>query len=345
MNQINITEAIAEITSASHDNAEHGERGIRILRDFQHLEYGTKLYAHPAQCLHQIQEPSPVQETHAAAPIPDERAAFEAWTLESAIRSDLGAWEAWQARAALSATPAAPELHREWRSAFQEAIDTMEAEIDSRSDAENVRRMKRATSVLRSMLAATPAADGYTEMLEESFGITEPAAAEQVVLPEPEHWLINSRGEKTYMSVSRFTASSFDTGHYTKLYTEQQVRALLAGVSAPAAPLLARATDLHEKGFMPWAEAEELALSEAGIDDAAIDELVGNCGSSGLSSVICTPDELRTFTRAVLVHQPATTAPAAPQGKEGARDAESDYQRGYRHGYNRRDAEVQGALL
>ena len=28
-----------------------------------------------------------------------------------------------------------------------------------------------------------------------------------------------------------------------------------------------------------------------------------------------------------------------------ARDTESDYQRGYRHGYNRRDAEVQGALL
>lgn len=53
----NINEAIAEITSASHDNAEHGERGIRILRDFQHLEYGTKLYAHPAKCLHQIQEP------------------------------------------------------------------------------------------------------------------------------------------------------------------------------------------------------------------------------------------------------------------------------------------------
>ena len=28
-----------------------------------------------------------------------------------------------------------------------------------------------------------------------------------------------------------------------------------------------------------------------------------------------------------------------------ALDPESDYQRGYRHGYNRRDAEVQGALL
>lgn len=33
------------------------------------------------------------------------------------------------------------------------------------------------------------------------------------------------------------------------------------------------------------------------------------------------------------------------QTQAEARDAESDYQRGYRHGYNRRDAEVQGALL
>ena len=33
------------------------------------------------------------------------------------------------------------------------------------------------------------------------------------------------------------------------------------------------------------------------------------------------------------------TAATSPQ------DSESDYQRGYRHGYNRRDAEVQGALL
>ncbi|MEN2430895.1 Lar family restriction alleviation protein [Comamonas sp. F1-6] len=35
----------------------------------------------------------------------------------------------------------------------------------------------------------------------------------------------------------------------------------------------------------------------------------------------------------------------APLEQADAQDAESDYQRGYRHGYNRRDAEVQGALL
>lgn len=38
-------------------------------------------------------------------------------------------------------------------------------------------------------------------------------------------------------------------------------------------------------------------------------------------------------------------AAAAPKAQAEARDAESAYQRGYRHGYNRRDAEVQGALL
>lgn len=37
---------------------------------------------------------------------------------------------------------------------------------------------------------------------------------------------------------------------------------------------------------------------------------------------------------------------AAPQAQPAdALDAETPYQRGYRHGYNQRDAEVQGALL
>ncbi|MFS4552056.1 hypothetical protein [Comamonas resistens] len=77
-----------------------------------------------------------------------------------------GPWYSAETVQRLIAAPAAvavPELHREWRSAFREAIDTMEAEIDSRGDAENVRRMKRATSVLRSMLDATPAADAPRE--------------------------------------------------------------------------------------------------------------------------------------------------------------------------------------
>lgn len=47
-------------------------------------------------------------------------------------------------------------FHREWKSALQEAIDTMDAEIDIRGDAENVRRMKRAKTVLTQMLATHP---------------------------------------------------------------------------------------------------------------------------------------------------------------------------------------------
>ncbi|WP_420102478.1 hypothetical protein [Bosea sp. (in: a-proteobacteria)] len=69
--------------------------------------------------------------------------------------------------------------------------------------------------------------------------------------------------------------------------------------------LRARALELHEKGFMPWREAEELALREAGIGDSAIDELIYECSDSGCSPILCSKDELRKFTRAVLVHQPA----------------------------------------
>lgn len=43
------SKAIAEIVSASHDEAEFGERAVHFLRDFNHLEYGTKLYAHPTK--------------------------------------------------------------------------------------------------------------------------------------------------------------------------------------------------------------------------------------------------------------------------------------------------------
>lgn len=72
----------------------------------------------------------------------------------------------------------------------------------------------------------------------------------------------------------------------------------------------ARAIELHEKTSMPWAEAERLALSEAGIDDAAVDELIGECGPSGLKTLLADPDDLRDYTRSVLVHQPVATPPA-----------------------------------
>ena len=158
----------------------------------QHLKEGGK----PTESLLNeaiaaIDSAATPQAAPAAVAVPDEREAFEAfarkygtWDIKRDDVPHLGifsytdvvlvvAWHVWQARAALAATPAAPELHREWRSAFQEAIDTMEAEIDSRADAENVRRMKRATSVLRSMLAATPAAEPFGYFKAEPFGWTD----------------------------------------------------------------------------------------------------------------------------------------------------------------------------
>lgn len=69
--------------------------------------------------------------------------------------------------------------------------------------------------------------------------------------------------------------------------------------------LLKRATELHEKGFMPWVAAEELALSEIGIEEAAIDELIreGTYRAVDEDFFLTGADEIRSFTRAVLVHQ------------------------------------------
>lgn len=86
----------------------------------------------------------------------------------------------------------------------------------------------------------------------------------------------------------------------------------------PAAPnhaLQARAIALHEKAFMPWADAEALALSEAGVDDAMLDELIGEAKDSNLLSLL-DDEDVRAFVRTMLVHQPAALAPptsAAPQ--------------------------------
>lgn len=85
---------------------------------------------------------------------------------------------------ALSAPAAvAGPLHREWRSAVQEAIDTMEAEIDSREDAENVRRMKRAMSILERMLAAAPTTQAEPSMPEKMPDAALRAALEALTTP------------------------------------------------------------------------------------------------------------------------------------------------------------------
>lgn len=76
-----------------------------------------------------------------------------------------------------------------------------------------------------------------------------------------------------------------------------------------------RAVELHEKADMPWPDAEELALKEVGIDAAAIDELIGECASSGLDALLTTPDDLRAFARALLVHQPHAAMSTTKEAK------------------------------
>ena len=75
--------------------------------------------------------------------------------------------------------------------------------------------------------------------------------------------------------------------------------------------LLTRAEALHLNTGMPWHQAEELALSEAGIGNAEIDELIGECAGLGMDSLITGEGELRRFARAVLVHGQALKTPNA----------------------------------
>lgn len=92
-------DAIAEIVSASHDSAEFGERGINFLRDFQHLEYGTKLYPAPA-APQAVQAAEPGWKVVPVKPTPEMTKAGDAktWVLPSK--------DCWEAM--LAAAPAHP---------------------------------------------------------------------------------------------------------------------------------------------------------------------------------------------------------------------------------------------
>lgn len=114
-------------------------------------------------------------------------------------------------------------------------------------------------------------------------------------------------------------------------YTADQMRAYaLAALAAQPLPVQssvqARAIDLHEKAGMPWTDAEQLALSEIGADDAAIDELIGESG--GLDQFLLKPDELRQFARSILVHgSPLLAAQPKAQpatARKPLTDAEAD---------------------
>ena len=69
-------------------------------------------------------------------------------------------------------------------------------------------------------------------------------------------------------------------------------------------PIQHRATELVEKSGMPWHEAENLALSEFGITDADVEELMGEC----CNTTILTGEDISALIRSVLVHGSALLA-------------------------------------
>ena len=175
--------------------------------------------AMPVPCLHQIQEPAAAEQAawhagldegraqaaQAAVAVPDERAAFEAWARE------YGTWDV-------------------------ERDDVQSIGIASYTDVALVVAWHAWQA--RAALAATP------------------AAAAPVVLPEPVAWMAtpvmqSGRGTTTVFCSDKRMADQWDYGGHpeygrmlvTGLFTEQQVRALLA--TATGLPAQAVADEVH----------------------------------------------------------------------------------------------------
>lgn len=164
------------------------------------------------QCLHQIQEPAAAEQAAWHAGL-DEGRAQAGFTVSNA--------ETPQAAPAAVAVPMAEA----WE---QSAVDVEQRTGSVGQDYNQglAEGMRTCAKDLRAALASTPAADGYTEMLEESFGITDPAAA-PVVLPEPEAWI-----RKT--DITELTDCEPETDGWTPLYSESALLATATGLPAQA---------------------------------------------------------------------------------------------------------------
>lgn len=94
-----------------------------------------------------------------------------------------------------------------------------------------------------------------------------------------------------------------EDGHFDVL-TDKACKQCFPVFASPVPPvretqaIQQRATELVEKSYMPWDEAERLALSEFGITDADIAELKGNC----CHSTVLIGDDIPELIRSVLVH-------------------------------------------
>lgn len=190
----------------------------------------------------------------AAVAVPDEREAFEAfareygtWDIKRDDVPQLGiasytdvavviAWHAWLARAELAATPAAGELAPLQVGLQEPALVVLPEEIP----ASNTLWMFLTKGMTQSAIAGMPEHDRkvLTERAQENWAAirAEVGATVPVVLPEPWGYLVEGRifiGRLLPQHVSSMVDS--EGLQPIKLFTEQQLSALLAGVSAPAA--------------------------------------------------------------------------------------------------------------
>lgn len=215
-------------------------------QDRQHLlGYGRAAFeaGKAGQCLHQIQEPAPVQAAPAAVAVPDERAAFVNWLHGTYPHSytiiqaaDLWfhkhvAALAWQARAALAATPA---------DHVADAGKMVAAA--SRTTGYVAPKGRYVPPVLFSPYTGEPrdardiASDPQGVLIVPPGALltaSSKPAAETVVLPEPFTTLVRktSWSSDCYEASPRSNAQEYGrqwADERINVYTEQQVRALLA---------------------------------------------------------------------------------------------------------------------
>lgn len=73
------------------------------------------------------------------------------------------------ARGHAIATSPFEHVHREWRSAVQEAAEVMEQEVEWREDESLTRRFKRKARILRGMLRGEPVRDEPTDSFSHGF--------------------------------------------------------------------------------------------------------------------------------------------------------------------------------
>ena len=304
-------------------------------------------------------------EAHEASPMVE---ALKQWAAKRNLHLDDADVTGWSA--ALAATPAAAAPVQRAHIAgalafFKCAIDCKEFNWDSFQRESAEASLQAALNALSAINECdTP---NYCRSVQRCTAMDEQlAAAEPVVLPEP---AMNEDGylpcpfcSSDQVSLSTGEQADGEPWYYVECENcaatsdpeKWNERALPAGVSAPAAPainLLAadhsgmkvdyrglfsqvqRAIKRSDPGYAEMLRQLEGHLQELGQrwyagDTNVVDEIL---------QLYCIERDARKTVR--------QDAAASPQAQADARDAESDYQRGYRHGYNRRDAEVQGALL